>query len=139
MVWLTDWGKHKGLFEGLSSIGAYVYRTTAYGFEQIGAIPRLLSSMAHHAPTRSVVSHWLRITAEDVIPLVLVTYGSECLQRAAVEYRDSETEQPHAPSAVIMINMGISLLQVATWVYSVRKKTDLFLSLIHISEPTRPY
>ena len=127
MGWFTnvkDWGKRIWSHDTSAAVGSYSYQTIAYAFEQIGVIPKVVNSIVNHVPTRTVAKHLMRITFEDLVPLVLVTFSNQYLQDRGKAYLDDDPDNAWL-STDTAIQTTLYLLQAATSVYSINKKTQI--------------
>ncbi|WP_133130429.1 hypothetical protein [Legionella yabuuchiae] len=129
MGWLSNvirWGKRIWRKDSLTAISAYSYQTMHYLFEQGKALPAFTKSFIDHASTRTVANHLFRIAYEDVIPLVLVTYGTDLIHAQCNTYIADEDEQSSA-TTIFILKSSLHLLETATWIFKVRKQTQLFV------------
>lgn len=108
----------------VSGVSGYSYNTVKGLFEQVAVVPKFAHSLVFHPGTRMVAGHVLRTAIEDLLPLVLVTYTNDMIQRHGRDYLEDEPNQAYL-SIDTAIMTGLSLLQMATWAYSVRKKMQM--------------
>ncbi|GGI76259.1 hypothetical protein [Legionella impletisoli] len=110
----------------LTAVTDYSYQTMHYLFEQSKALPNVTKSFVAHDSTKTAAKHILRITYEDLIPLVLVTYGNQIIQEHGNAYLSEENDQFTFPGTLVL-QTGLHLLEVATWLFKVRKNSQLFV------------
>ena len=135
--WVTSIWEHKNTKSTIASVTEYSYNTVVYLFEQFGAIPRVLHSTLQKKTNRAVAGHLLRIAAEDLVPLVLVSVTHDYLQTRGQAYLDDDPDNA-VLSADFLLQMSLYLLQTAAWAYSVRKKTQLLVrtSIVTLEAPS---
>lgn len=103
---------------------SYSYKTVQSLFEQIAVIPKFAHSVIFHPSTRMVAGHVLRIAVEDLLPLVLVTFTNDMIQRHARNALDDEESHAFLSMDTALMT-GLHLLNAASWAYSVRKKLQM--------------
>lgn len=125
---IKGWGSslynNKPLVNSVNSVGNYSYNTVLGMFELVNAAPKAVHSAVYHPKTRMVAGHVTRIIVEDLLPLVAVTYANDMIQRTGRDYCEDESDSALL-SIDTAIQMGLGLLQLATWTYSVRKKMQI--------------
>jgi hypothetical protein len=131
MGWWDDikgWGRslynNAPLANGVNNVGSYSYKSVLGLFELVNATPKAVHSVAFHPKTRMVAGHATRIIAEDLLPLVAVTYFNKCIQDMN-RYPSDEGDNSGFVSVDTAIGMGLGLLQLATWAISARKKMQI--------------
>jgi len=133
---VTDWGKGVAQNSFTTATTRYSYKTISYLFEQISAIPRFIHTLVTHPPSRAIPAHLLRITVEDLVPLVLLPYSSDVLLRKARELLESVPESEDWLSATTAIEAVILLLRAVTlitWIYSFRAKIEFLVRTLAVS------
>ena len=140
MGWITNvttWAKKLWQHPTTAAVANYSSKTVEYVFEQISVIPKMVRSIKDHQPLRTVAGHLLRITAEDLAPLILVTYVNHLIQTSGRAYLEDEPDNAWI-STDTAIQTGLYLLQAATWAYSVRAKTQMLLRTTIVTIETPP-
>lgn len=132
MGWTTsvaNWGKTlRGYTAKAAAAASYTYRITDYLLQQIIAVPKVAYTVVTHRPTRAVAGHLLYIFYADVLPLVLVNVVHDKIQEQGRTYLENEPENNY-----FLINAGLSLLQLANWIYSTRQKTKFLVDTVIVT------
>jgi hypothetical protein len=129
---LKNWRQRPWLHDASAAVANYSYQTMIYMLEQVPVIPKVVRSIILHQPTQQVARHIIRITLEDLAPLALVSYISQCLQDKALESLDDEKHTTWINTDTT-VQVAIYVLQAATWAYTVRKKTQIAVRTILVT------
>lgn len=128
---VTHWGRTLWHRETVADMGNFSYQTISYLFQQIGVLPKVAYAMVNHPPTQKVVKHLARITVVDLAPLVIVSYTNHLLQTAGqqhLNHHEAPDQDPLSTSSYMTLQMGLYLLNIATWAYSVHAKLKLLVN-----------
>ncbi len=138
MGWWDAWNKAKETTKGwgeflwnstsaakaVKGTANFTYNTVVALFSLVSVIPKVAYSAVFHSRTRGIATNLLRIGIEDLLPLVLVTHTNELIQKHGRDYLEDEPDEAWL-SVDTAVQAGLLLLNTATWVYSVRKKTQM--------------
>lgn len=128
--------QYKTVQEPAMAAASFSYRTITHLFEQVGVIPGVIASFAKSGATQTIGKHMLRLVVTDLIPLVLVTYCNDTLQRYGRTYLDDETLEDDKICIKFSIDALLCLLKTATFIYSTRQSAQLITHTVVISLET---
>lgn len=140
MGWFRDginWVKDLWRGKTASSVANYSYQTITHCFDQIAVIPKVVHSVVTHPPTRMVAKHLAYITVFNVIPLVCIRFWNQLLQERGQEYLE-ENQDPAWISTYTAIQMGLYLLQTATWAIKVNRQTEMMVRMAMVTLEATP-
>ena len=115
------------------AVVSFSYNTMTHLLNQLSALPDAIHSAVVHQPTRKVAHHLIRVFAEDLVPLVLVTYASQLIQDKGHAYIEDDNDNAAFISTASAIQLGLYLVQAASWAYRVRAKTQLLVRMTMIT------
>ena len=134
---LKEWGKNVWEHPSASYVAKFSYNTLVHFCEQLGALPKALYSAVMHPPTRTVASHLLRITLEDVVPMALATYTNDVAQRHGRAYLDARHEQNWWSVDTVLIT-GLYALNTVAWIYTTRKEMQFLVRTLVVTIEAPP-
>lgn len=120
MDFLQEWVWDNPQVRAAARGSVYItWQTTGYFFKQIGALPEVIYTLVTHAPTRSVAGHILRITLEDLLPVIIISQLNTSIQKWDTN--------PNASwlSIDTLAVMGLGTIRVAAEVLNFRLQTRM--------------
>lgn len=103
-------------------VGGIAYRGVKGIFGQVAALPQVGYSVVTHAGTQQIAKDVLRITIEDLLPIIAATYVNNTIQAYGKEYLQGS---PNWVSVDTLLQMGLGVMDTATWVYTFRRKKEM--------------
>lgn len=102
----------------------FSYKTVEHLFSQASSLPKLVYSGITNQETRTVAYHMLRIGAEDLAPLVIVSHVSTSLQQYGQTLLE-DNQSSGSLNADLLIHTSLLLLNSAATIYTSRKRLQM--------------
>lgn len=117
-------GLKKIFFDIIIGSSKVAYNLASHLLQQIIALPKILYSTIRDLKTRIIIKKIGHILKDDLIPLVLIAYAKNLIQKQAEAYL-KKSPNPNWFSTNSLIQLSILLLKSAVSIYRMRKKIKI--------------
>lgn len=117
------WSWAEGAISTTINVARYGYKTVKNLFSQIGVTPEVVYSTLFNKKIRALTGHVLRITVEDVVPIVILSYVKESIQRQGRAYLDDHRDDALV-STDTLIQTGLFLTGWTLWAIQKRFQAE---------------
>lgn len=112
------------LSQVVKSVGNFIFNTVQYLFEELSVIPKVVYTMVFRPLTRMLTGHELRITVEDLLPILVFTQIDNSIQNLSDDYLENHPEAAF-PGADLAFKMTVNALHLGIWIYLLRKEMQM--------------